>query len=115
MLDKRTQKFLSVVAGICADGSYKIIEKVELAKIVSDAAVLGQIVRYLQDNEMVDVKYVDETVYCLTVLPKGRVAVERTAGEQEKFGPKIIALIIGGCFLAAFLGGLIGAVVGNLC
>ena len=118
MLDKKTQKFLSVVAGICADGSYKIIEKVELAKTIPDPSVLAQTVQFLKDNEMLDVKYIDETVYCMTVLPKGRVAVETPAtggNEERKANLKKLILVMLGAFLAAFVGGLLGGLIGKIC
>jgi hypothetical protein len=116
MLDKRTAKFLSVLARICSDGSYKIIEKAELAKEVpADFTALNQMVSYLCDNEMVDVKYTDETVFCLTVLPHGRVTVETFRGGKNRetgiFTRKIVIVLIAGCFLAAVLGSLIGALI----
>jgi len=112
MLDKQTTKFLATLAGICSDGSYKIIEKSELKD--KDPNAVAQKIQYLSDNEMIDVKYIDEKVYCLTVLPKGRTVIEsnrrktRTVTRLEK---KIIAVLIVGCFLASIIGAMLGALI----
>ena len=118
MLDKRTLKFLRVIAKICEDGSYKIIEKsfltTEMNPKKTDAAALDQMVRFLQDNEMIDVKYSDEGVYCLSVLPKGRVANE---GGSRAGGNGIARTDVKGLVLlaiAVFLASFVGAILGTL-
>ena len=121
MLDKRTSHFLKVVAKICDDGSYKIIEKTELLKEMNskqqDFAALNQMVRYLQDNEMIDVKYSDETVFCLTVLPKGRVmheSMRHKGHETVGINRRTLFILVGACFLASIVGAMIGALIANL-
>jgi len=114
MLDKRTSKLLANLAKICSDGSYKIIDKPELGK---DPASVELMIRYLQDNEMIDLKYSDESVYCISVLPKGRAHFEgsrsknRTITRLEK---KVIVILIIGCFAAAVLGSMLGGFIGGL-
>ncbi|MDR0461995.1 MAG: hypothetical protein LBG88_01515 [Christensenellaceae bacterium] len=121
MLDKRTTRFLSAVAKICDDGSYKIIEKAELLKEMHfrgmDFVALEQMVRYLKDNEMVDLKYSDENVFCLTVLPKGRVAFEsmrRKTRDLVKVPNKTLIIIVTAVFLASLLGSMLGAIFAKL-
>jgi len=120
MLDKRTSRFLAIVSRICSDGSYKIIEKTELSKEMrertTDFVSLGQMVQYLQDNEMIDVKYTDETVYCLTVLPKGRAAFENTRNRSRdaiKISQKTMIILIAGCFVAALIGSMLGTLLAH--
>jgi len=111
MLDKRTGRFLLTLAKICSDGSYKIIDKSDLGK---DLTAIEQMIRYLQDNEMIDVKYSDETVYCLSVLPKGRVLFEtsRKKGRgKSTLSNKLIIALIAGCFVASILGAMLGALI----
>jgi len=118
MLDKRTEKLLSVLARLCADGSYKIIEIGDLTKEMLprfriDTDALAQMVRYLKINEMIDVKYSDEKVYAIAVLPKGRVTDEtrRTQKTTNKLEKKYLVLLSGCCFLAAFAGAVLGAML----
>ncbi len=112
VLDKRTSRMLAALLRLCADGSYKIIEIAELKKqmlprykVETDA--VAQIIRHLAGGEFIDVKYSDENVYCIAVLPKGRVLQE--TGRPTR-GAKLpvwaAALLFAGCFVAAFLGAL---------
>ena len=121
MLDKKTERFLGIINKICLDGSYKIIEKTELVKEMhdrtTDFAALGHMLQYLQDNEMIDVKYTDETVFCLTVLPKGRAAVENAhhgIPDSFRISKKTMLILIGSCFIAALAGSFIGALIASL-
>ena len=112
---------LRLLAEICEDGSYKIIEKTELAKEINSRAAdfnaLDQMVRFLKDSEMVDVKYTDETVFCLTLLPKGRVAVESMRPKSReiiRIDKKTLLILFGGCFLASVIGSIVGALIAGL-
>ena len=102
---------------VCSDGSYKIIEISELIKGMlprykSDAEGIAQIIKFLSGNDLIDVKYSDENVYCVAVLPKGRVIEEsdQTKKQGKTLGRWFIAVMLIGCFAAAFL----GAFVANL-
>jgi hypothetical protein len=121
MLDKRTARFLAILARICEDGSYKIIEKVELLKEThkrgTDTSALEQMTRFLADQEMIDIKYSDEKVFCLTVLPKGRVEFESTRRKTKdvvRVPNKTLLIITFACFIASLLGGLVGALIVKL-
>lgn len=100
---------------ICADGSYKIIEIRELEKAMlprygTDAHGVGQIITFLASNELIDVKYNDENVYCIAVLPKARIYEENRQQERKQQKPIkwwMYALFFGGCFAAAFLGAFV--------
>ena len=121
MLDKQTYKLLGVLSNICTDDSYKIIETSDLLNQVSptfngDVQFLAQVLKYLSNNEMIDIKYNDDKVYCIAVLPKGRAYSEPLPGKQKS---KIINharrgwFIMIGSFTSAFLGALLaGLIVG---
>lgn len=100
---------LAYLATVCEDGSFKVIERQDMIKAVSkkmDNETLRAIVKFLQDNEMLDKKYSDETKYCVSVLPKGRVYVEsmREQKQEIKLSRKMARFIIVGSFIAAFAG-----------
>jgi hypothetical protein len=120
MIDKRTARVLEILSGICADGSYKIIEKAELlgdrSLKVQDSSTLDKMIRHLQDSEMVDVKYIDDKVYCLTVSPKGRVAQEdvRQKGHScGKINMKMVVIITMCAFIASVAGAFLGTLIGG--
>ena len=114
---------LSVLARICADGSYKIIEITELVKEMLprfkiDGNELAQIMQYLQDNEMISLKYNDDSVYCISVLPKGRVTNEveviHKSHGQRVISKKAVLALFCGCFAAAFFGAILGGLFTKL-
>jgi len=113
MLDKNTVKLLMYLATVCEDSNFKVIDRDDLAKAVSkkaDNATVRAILKFLQDNDMIDKKYSDETQYCLSVLPKGRVYVEtlREKRKEIKISRKMARFIILGSFIAALAGVLVG-------
>jgi len=119
MLDKQTTKLLVSLARICDDGSYKIIETAEMTKTVSkhaDFEAIRPMLKFLQDNEMIDIKYSDESKFSLSVLPKGRVFVETQSNKSTGFAVnrRMIIIAIVGTFAAAFLGALLGGFIANL-
>ena len=119
MLDGRTDKLLGHLARICADGTYKVIEIADLIKSLqsrykADAVILGQILKFLSDNEMIDIKYKDENVYCVSVLPRGRAHIE--SGSKKNYynitlGRRLSVLTIIGSFVAAFAGALLAGLL----
>ena len=118
MLDKRSAKLMSILTVICADGSYKIIEigeliKAMLPRFTIDAQELMRIIQFLCGNEMIDVKYSDENVHCIAVLPKGRVYEESRSVQKRgtKIGRFWWVFLIAACFIASFVGAVLARFV----
>ena len=113
MLDNKTTKLLAQLVKICEGGGYKIIEKAELSK---DNAELGNIIQYLQDTNNIDVKYSDDKVFCLTVLPNGRAEIENTRKKvnRAKIANKTLMVMAIVCFAAAFVGAFLGTILGGV-
>jgi len=116
MLDKQSVKLLVYLARICEDGSFKIIETAEMTKAVSKKADLETIrptLKFLQHNEMIDIKYSDESKYSLSVLPRGRVYVESQGNKRVDvtLSRRMIILAITGGFVAAFVGALLANLI----
>ena len=114
MPDKRTHHLLMHINALCADGSYKIVEKNELlscfpAKLGTDDKGLENMLRYLK------VKYAQDGVYCLSPLPEGRMYEEQVRqGREEGLRRRVSVLLLTalGAFLGAFLGALSALALG---
>lgn len=116
VLDKRSLKLLSYLTAVCEDGSFKVIEREDMINAISkkaDKEVVRVIVKFLQDNEMIDKKYSDDAKYCLTVLPKGRVYVETVREKKQEIvlSRRFARLIILAGFLAAFAGVMLAEIL----
>jgi len=116
MLDKRSAKLLLYLARICEDGSFKIVEAAEITKAVSPTAELETIrpmLKFLQDNEMIDIKYSDASKFSLSVLPKGRVFVETQSSKRTAItlSRRMVLLLVAGMFAAAFVGALLAGII----
>jgi len=117
MLDKRTARILSVITKFCSDGSYKIIEIADLIKEMPPrsrvgAEDLGAIMRFLADGEMINIKYSDDKVYCVAVLPRGRVVDEESRikrNTDKGISRLTISFLLGGSFIMALVGAFLGA------
>ena len=116
MLDKRTVKLLKNLAHICEDGTFKVIDIPDMAKVISkkaDADTIRPILKFLADDALIDIKYSDENKYCLSVLPKGRVFVETQDSNKidVTLSRRMIAAAIAGSFFAAFAGALLANII----
>lgn len=114
MLDKKTSEFLRVVRKLCGDGSYKVVDVKTLLenspkrlRLKEDS--INDMLKYLEDQEYIDIKYSEKEVYCLAILTKSRVLFENVKNEEKtRAGLKkflIWSLILSGVmsFLGAFL------------
>jgi len=109
MLDKRTIRMLIYLSDICNDGSFKVIETGDLMRAVSkraDLDTIRPILKFLQDDDMIDIKYSDDAKYCVSILPKGRVQVETHSSKKHEvvLGRRMARFIVFAAFAAAFAG-----------
>ncbi len=115
MLDIKSNLVLKILQKECKGGGYKVVDKSDIIsslpnKYRVDDEGLDQIITFLERCECVHVKYDDDNVYCLCILPQGNQITENE--EKNKHSnlfpwPCKLAL-----FAFAFFGGLIGAIVG---
>ena len=112
MLDKRTSFLLAKINELCAEGSYKIVEKGELLscfpeRLQIDEEGLKQMMNYLQEHRYIDIRYAEDGVYCVCPLPDGRryfEDVREAKGATGRNRRDIVLLTVIGGFLGAFLG-----------
>jgi len=118
-LDKRCKRLLDAVIRICGeDGAYKIIEKNDLRnemlpRYKIDIEMLEQMIKFLVATDMIDIKHDDENVYCIAILPKGRVYEEQQQKTKENrvIGKGLAFFIIFGSFLASIVGAAVASVI----
>ena len=114
MLDRKTLEFLKVIKQVCGDGSYKVLDVKSLIedspkRLHLNEDVIKDMVKYLEDQEYIDVKYSEKKVYCLAMLTKARVLFEQVKDDSKtRAGLRkllVWSLIISGVasFLGAFL------------
>lgn len=116
MLDLKSKLVLKILQKECKTSGYKIVDKADIisalpSKFRVDEDGLDHIITFLERSECIHVKYDDEKVYCLCMLPLGNQLTEKE-NEQKKEQRKPLLLIIL-VFLSAMLGGLIGAIISN--
>ena len=119
MLDTKSRLVLKFINSECEGGAYKIIDAADIIsalpqrfKIDSDG--LEQILNHLEENDLVTIKYGDETVYCLSMLPKGRQILEENEREEKisrKASKTKISIM---AYLYIFICALLGATIGTL-
>ena len=121
MLDKRTAKLLDVLLRICGeDGAYKIIEIADLQREVTrkfklDHENIIHIIKFLSATEMIDIKYTDDKVVCVAILPKGRIYEEEQLSRRDNraISKGLAFMIVMGSFFAAIVGAVVASVIMN--
>ena len=112
MLDKRTSFLLAKINELCSEGSYKIVEKGDFlacfpVKFHVDEDGLAQMMSYLAERSYIDIRYADESVYCICPLPEGRLYFENlreAKGGTRRNRRDTVLLTVFGAFLGAFVG-----------
>ena len=120
MLDKKTNAVLQVIVETVGE-NYKVVPKSNILeqlpqRLGVDMQSLQSMISFLQNNQFVDVKYQDKEEICLaaTVKALNYRQEEKASAMPTKITFKQIALLLGGVFLAAFLGALAAVFVGKL-
>lgn len=114
MLDKQNYKIIKKLQKLCPNGTYKVFEIQELCelfKIHKDA--LDNDFKHLKDNEFIDIKYSDDSVICLCLLPKSRQLEEQEKAKSYSHVNIMKVLLISGIFngIMAFLGAFIAMLI----
>lgn len=107
MLDIKSNIVLKILCKECPNGSYKIVDAGDIIsampnKYKVDSEGLEHILIYLERQDYISIKYDDDNVYCLAVLPFGFQHCENSTQKDtsKKHPPYIFFLIF---FLLSFL------------
>lgn len=117
-MDKRTEKLLKIINELCNEGSYKVVEVSEVLsklpkKFNLSVEDLQNMVKYLEERDYIDVKFIDDKNMCVSSLPKGRLHFENILSQNKITNAYkklfICSIIVSGVmsFLGAFLAILI--------
>lgn len=120
MLDRKMTAVLTMLSEQVGY-SYKVVKKQQLLealpkKYQMDGDTFVSIVAFLKENEYVVVKYQDKDEICLTLTVKAETFLdgEKEMAVKSKITGGQVWFLFAGVFLAAFLGGLLAALIGKL-
>ncbi len=120
MLDIKSKLVLKILIKECPYGSYNIIESKDVISALPsrykvDIEGLENILIFLERQEYISIKYDDDGVYCLCVLPFGYEVLENEANKkrEDKKSPRLWFYIVFS-LLASFLGSFLGTVIAHI-
>ncbi len=113
MLDKSSAKIINKLKRVCPNG-YKVFELDELSQVMQlKEDELKTSLKYLKDNEFLDIKYTDEDVICLSLLPKAKVEEEVQVDKGYSIKTILKVMLWSGIFsgIMAFLGSCVARLI----
>ena len=116
MLDTKSKLVLKILAKESSGGSYKIFESSDIISLLpkryrTDSDGIRHILTHLERQDLISIKYDDDDLYCLAVLPFGFEEIEESPVMKVKEKPKTNKLTIFLSFLFGFLGVMLGVVI----
>ena len=114
MLDKQNLKIIKELLNLSPDGGYKVFEIKDLSKSLGiKVETIKNDLKYLKDNQYIDIKYTDENDGCLCVLPKSRQINERSDLKKSSYINITKMIFLSGIFsgIMAFLGAFVAMLI----
>ena len=89
MIDTKSKLVLQILAKESGDGSYKIVEISDIIMALPrhfrlDSESVKHILTHLERQDIISIKYDDDGVYCLCVLPFGNEILESEFDNKKK-------------------------------
>lgn len=118
MIDIKSRLVLTNLAKECSDGSYHVVEVPDIImqlpkRYRMDSDAVKHILTHLERQDIISIKYDDDDVFCLAVLPYGFEILETERPQRTKVQKAKTALNFATIFLS-FVSALIGATIGIL-
>ena len=116
-MDTKSQLVLKILAQQCKDGSYKVVETSDIIMSLPkhyrmDTAAVKHILTYLERQDIISIKYDDDNVYCLAILPYGFELLENSDHVIKRKQPESNTFrLILFCFIASFIGSFLGSLI----
>ncbi len=119
MLDIKSKLVLKILVKECPYGSYNIIESKDIIsampnKYKIDAEGLENILTFLERQEYISIKYDDDGLYCLCVLPFGSELLENDENKKREDKTPRLWLFILLVFISCFVASLLGTMIANI-
>lgn len=120
MIDTKSKLVLSILAKECKDGSYKIVEVPDIIMALPkhfrmDTEAVKHILTHLERQDIVSIKYDDDDVFCLAVMPYGFEILEnekpRLLNHHKPKEKSLNWTIVFLSFFSALLGTTLGIVI----
>lgn len=118
MIDTKSKLVLSILAKECKDGSYKIVEVPDIIMALPkhfrmDSEAVKHILTHLERQDIISIKYDDDDVFCLAMLPYGFEILENEKPKKfnKRKDQKINWPMVITSFLSAFIGTTLGIVI----
>lgn len=118
MLDIKSKLVLKILQKECPGGAYNIVEAKDIVSAMPnryrvDNDGLDNILIYLERQEYISIKYDDDGVYCLCVLPFGNEVLESEIAQKKERKLPPFWLLIVLIFLCSMLSNLIFYLIEN--
>ena len=116
MLDKKTNAVLKVLNKLTEGNTYKVVSGDDILanltqKSIYDREIIKQIIKFLEKQQYINIKFSEENTYCYSILPKARIYLEqdivKPKNKQKKF--EIMHYIY--VMIASFIGAMLAMLV----
>ncbi len=117
MLDIKSKLVLKILIKECPNGAYNIVDGRDIISMLPnkyklDTEGLDNILIYLERQEFISIKYDDDGIYCLCVLPFGNEVLEHEAEQKKENSKSSLSWVK---FLIIFIISFIASFLGTLC
>lgn len=120
VLDIKTKLILKILIKECPSGRYKIVDGKDVISSLpqrykTDLDGLDEILSFLERQEMISIKYDDDGLYCMSVLPLGYEEGSKSLSKQkrEEKSPHFwINLLV--TSIVSMLSGILGVIFANI-
>jgi len=119
MIDTKSKLVLSILAKEGKDGSYKIVEISDIIMSLPkhfrmDSETIKHILTHLERQDIISIKYDDDDIYCMAVLPYGFEILEnekpkQLKNEKNKQHPNFLTILLS--FIFSMIGTTIGIII----
>ena len=115
MLDTKYIEILKIIKKEAPNGNFALLESEDILsalpkKLHIDKSALKKAIVHLEHLDYITIKYDDDGIYCIAIMPLGEDAINNTNKNDREipFKKNLYAVF---CFLSAFLGAVLGCII----